>query len=110
MYFKVREGINEGEVEARYINTLLNISDPLTKAVSREVVSELAPVIAGIGDEPNMPDPEDQLQKVDDYMGKPEDHVVPVYEDLQLDNDWYTEQGVLERLQGSAIAEYFFYE
>ena len=88
MYFKVREGINEGEVEARYINTLLNISDPLTKAVSREVVSELAPVIAGIGDEPDMPDPEDQLQKVDDYMGKPEDHVVPVYEDLQLDNDW----------------------
>ena len=42
----------------------------------------------GIGDEPDMPDPEDQLQKVDDYMGKPEDHVVPVYADLQLDNDW----------------------
>ena len=55
-------GINEGEVEARYINTLLNISDPLTKAVSREVVSELAPVIAGIGDEPDMPDPEDQRE------------------------------------------------
>jgi hypothetical protein len=54
MYFKVREGINEGEVEARFINTLLNISDPLTKAVSREVVNELAPVIAGIGDEPDV--------------------------------------------------------
>ena len=76
MYFKVREGINSGEVEARYINTKLNISDPLTKSVSREVVEMLAPMMSGRQEEPEMPAPENQLIKVTDYMGKLEDHVV----------------------------------
>ena len=31
MYFKVREGVQAGDVEARYINTKLNVSDILTK-------------------------------------------------------------------------------
>eukprot|EP01043_Picozoa_sp_COSAG02_P055324 COSAG02_NODE_6399_length_3599_cov_3.590857_6_plen_76_part_00 len=36
MYFKVREGVRAGDVEARYINTKLNVSDVLTKGVCRE--------------------------------------------------------------------------
>ena len=80
--------IRGGEVEARYINTKLNISDPLTKPVSREVVDMLAPMMSGRQEEPEIPAAENQLVKVTDYMGKLEDHVVvdPIEKyDLELE-------------------------
>ena len=37
MYFKVREGVMNGDIEPRYINTKLNMADVLTKAAQRDV-------------------------------------------------------------------------
>eukprot|EP01043_Picozoa_sp_COSAG02_P026663 COSAG02_NODE_1542_length_12011_cov_103.068754_10_plen_73_part_00 len=62
MYFKVREGVRAGDVEARYINTKLNVSDVLTKGVCREVVTKLQAMICGKEPWPDMPDAEGALR------------------------------------------------
>ena len=47
MYFKVREGVQAGHIEPRYINTKLNPSDLFTKDVPREVIEALAGMFNG---------------------------------------------------------------
>jgi len=64
MYFKVREGIEAGDVETRYINTKLNCSDPFTKAVSKEVVEICGAMIAGLAELPEIPECEDKLKRL----------------------------------------------
>eukprot|EP01043_Picozoa_sp_COSAG02_P011787 COSAG02_NODE_440_length_22296_cov_173.657386_13_plen_69_part_00 len=47
MYFKVREGFEKGDIDPRYINTKLNVSDVFTKDASREVVTLMQKIISG---------------------------------------------------------------
>ena len=62
MYFKVREGVQAGDVEARYINTKLNVSDILTKGAPREVIAVLHGMICGKVPWPDTPDAEGALR------------------------------------------------
>ena len=62
MYFKVREGVQAGDVEARYINTKLNVSDVLTKGASREVIAKLQAMLCGREPWPETPDAEGALR------------------------------------------------
>jgi hypothetical protein len=62
MYFKVREGVQAGDVEARYINTKLNVSDILTKGAPREVIALLHGMICGKVPWPDTPDAEGALR------------------------------------------------
>ena len=62
MYFRVREGVEAGDVEARYINTKLNVSDVMTKGASREVTSTQQAVICGRMPWPDTPDAEGALR------------------------------------------------
>ncbi len=62
MYFKVREGVEVGDIEPRYINTKLNVSDVLTKAASREVCVFCQQVMSGQIPWPEIPDSEMALK------------------------------------------------
>jgi len=62
MYFKVREGVQAGDVEARYINTKLNVSDVMTKGAGREVIAKLQAMLCGREPWPDMPDAEGALR------------------------------------------------
>jgi hypothetical protein len=62
MYFKVREGVQAGDVEARYINTKLNVSDVMTKGASREVIAKLQAMLCGREPWPETPDAEGALR------------------------------------------------
>ena len=62
MYFKVREGVENGDVEARYINTKLNVADVLTKGAAREVIVKLQAMICGKTSWPDTPDAEGALK------------------------------------------------
>ena len=61
LYFKVREGVEVGHIEPRYINTKLNPSDLFTKDVSREVIEALARMFSGAIPWPDMPTSETAL-------------------------------------------------
>ena len=50
-------------VDARYINTKLNCSDMLTKAVSVETATTLGPMLSGEVPLPAMPEPEDTIKR-----------------------------------------------
>eukprot|EP01048_Picozoa_sp_COSAG05_P024117 COSAG05_NODE_5524_length_1152_cov_18.889839_3_plen_60_part_01 len=58
MYFKVREGYENGDIDPRYINTKLNVSDVLTKDASREVVAKMHRILSGQEPWPEIPDSE----------------------------------------------------
>jgi len=62
MYHKVKEGIEAGDIETRYIDTKLNVSDVFTKDVSKEVVRTLGPMLCGQTPWPEMPDSDEKLQ------------------------------------------------
>ena len=62
MYFKVREGVTNGDIEPRYINTKLNVADVLTKAASREVVALMQRILSGEEPWPEIPDSETALR------------------------------------------------
>ena len=62
MYFKVREGVANGDIEPRYINTKLNVADVLTKAASREVVTLMQKILSGEEPWPEIPDSETALR------------------------------------------------
>ena len=62
MYFKVREGVEKGDIDPRYINTKLNVSDVMTKGTVREIVSRMLPIIAGEVPWPDIPESETALQ------------------------------------------------
>ena len=62
MYFKVREGVQAGDVEARYINTELNVSDVMTKGAGREVIAKLQAMLCGREPWPDTPDAEGALR------------------------------------------------
>ena len=61
MYFKVREGVQAGHIEPRYINTKLNPSDLFTKDVPREIIDALAGMFSGDIPWPEMPTSETAL-------------------------------------------------
>ena len=58
----MREGVEAGDVEARYINTKLNTSDVMTKGTSREVTSTQQAVLCGREPWPETPDAEGALR------------------------------------------------
>ena len=62
-YHKVREFIMQGHLEARYINTKLNVSDVFTKDVSREVIETLGPMLTGRAPWPPTPSAEDAMRE-----------------------------------------------
>ena len=62
-YHKVREFILQGHLEARYINTKLNVSDVFTKDVSREVIETLGPMLTGRAPWPPTPSAEDAMRE-----------------------------------------------
>ena len=62
MYFKVREGVANGDIEPRYINTKLNVADVMTKAASREVVALMQKILSGEEPWPEIPDSETALR------------------------------------------------
>ena len=68
MYFKVREGVENGDVDPRYINTKLNVSDMLTKGVNREIVRVMQATFAGDAPWPDIPDAETALQNQVAYL------------------------------------------
>lgn len=68
MYFKVREGVENGDVDPRYINTKLNVSDMLTKGVNREIVRVMQAIFAGDAPWPDIPDAETALQNQVAYL------------------------------------------
>ncbi len=68
MYFKVREGVENGDVDPRYINTKLNVSDMLTKGVNREIVRTMQAIVAGDAPWPDIPDAETALQNQVAYL------------------------------------------
>ena len=68
MYFKVREGVENGDVDPRYINTKLNVSDVLTKGVNREIVRVMQAIFAGDAPWPDIPDAETALQNQVAYL------------------------------------------
>ena len=68
MYYKVREGVENGDIDPRYINTKLNVSDVLTKGVSREIVQGMQAIIAGDVPWPEIPDAETALQQQVAYL------------------------------------------
>ena len=68
MYFKVREGYENGDIDPRYINTKLNVSDVLTKDASREVVAKMHRIMSGQEPWPEIPDSETALQNQVAYL------------------------------------------
>ena len=62
-YFKVRDWIRRGDLDARYINTKQNCADMLTKAVSVETAQTLGPMLSGEVPLPAMPEPEDAIKR-----------------------------------------------
>jgi hypothetical protein len=62
MYFKVREGFEKGDIDPRYINTKLNVSDVFTKDANREVVTLMQKIISGQVPWPEIPDAETALK------------------------------------------------
>jgi len=62
-YHKVREFILAGDLETRYINTKLNVSDVFTKDVSREVIEALGPMLTGRAPWPDTPAAEDAMKE-----------------------------------------------
>ena len=62
MYFKVREGVGNGDVEPRYINTKLNVADVLTKAAARDVFDRMQKILSGEEPWPDIPSSETALR------------------------------------------------
>ena len=62
-YHKVREFILAGDLETRYINTKLNVSDVFTKDVSREVIEALGPMLTGRKPWPETPAADDAMKE-----------------------------------------------
>ena len=62
-YHKVREFVLAGDLETRYINTKLNVSDVFTKDVSREVIETLGPMLTGRAAWPPTPAAEDAMKE-----------------------------------------------
>ena len=64
-YHKVRDFILAGDLETRYmyINTKLNVSDVLTKDVSREVIEALGPMLTGRKPWPDTPAADDTMKE-----------------------------------------------
>ena len=50
-YHFVKECVEEGDIETRRVDTLDNLADPLTKALSRQYCERLLPWLTGDGDE-----------------------------------------------------------
>ena len=59
--WQVREGVQAGDIEPRYLNTKLNPSDLFTKDVPREVIDALAGMFSGDIPWPEMPTSETAL-------------------------------------------------
>jgi len=57
-----RDWVKAGIVEPRYVNTKVNCSDMLTKAVSREDATVKGGMLSGVQDLPDIPTAEDALQ------------------------------------------------
>ena len=68
MYFKVREGVENGDIEPRYIATKLNVADILTKGVNREIVQLMQSILSGATAWPDIPDSETALQNQVAYL------------------------------------------
>ena len=66
MYMKVREGVRNGDILPVWIETALNISDVLTKAVPREIVEKLAPIMVGMEEQPPLGAQEFELKAESD--------------------------------------------
>ena len=62
-YYKVRDWIRTGVLESRYINTRVNCSDLMTKAVSVETSEELGGMLAGKIELPPVPERADAVQR-----------------------------------------------
>jgi len=62
-YYKVRDWIRTGVLESRYVNTRVNCSDLMTKAVSVETATELGGMLSGTNSLPPIPEREDSLQR-----------------------------------------------
>ena len=62
-YHKVREFVLAGDLETRYINTKLKVSDVFTKYVSREVIEALGPMLTGRAPWPATPAAEDAMKE-----------------------------------------------
>jgi len=57
-YHFVKECVEEGDIDTRRVDTLDNIADPMTKALSRQYCERLLPVLTGNGDGlPDVPQP-----------------------------------------------------
>ena len=57
-YHFVKECVEEGDIDTRRVDTLENIADPMTKALSRQYCERLLPVLTGNGDGlPELPQP-----------------------------------------------------
>ena len=59
----LRDWIRKGELDSRYINTKLNCSDILTKAVSTETADTLGAMLSGDEELPETPEPEDAIRR-----------------------------------------------
>ena len=68
-YYKVRDWIRTGVLESRYVNTRVNCSDIMTKAVSVETATDLGGIqnlggmLSGTNSLPPIPEREDSLQR-----------------------------------------------
>ena len=62
-YYKVRDWIRTGVLESRYVNTRVNCSDLMTKAVSVETATELGGMLSGTNSLPPIPEREDSLKR-----------------------------------------------
>ena len=57
-YHFVKECVEEGDIDTRRVDTLENIADPMTKALSRQYCERLLPILTGNGDGlPELPPP-----------------------------------------------------
>ena len=68
MYFKVREGVENGDIDPRYITTKLNVADILMKGVNREIVKLMQSILSGANAWPEIPDAETALQNQVAYL------------------------------------------
>ena len=62
-YYKVRDWIRKGELDSRWINTKLNCSDIMTKAVSTETADTMGSMLSGMTEFPETPESEDAIRR-----------------------------------------------
>ena len=61
-------GVENGDIEPRYITTKLNVADILTKGVNREIVWLMQSILSGATAWPEIPESETALQNQVAYL------------------------------------------